>query len=64
MKPSRTSIRDLMMQSVSAVDFKSLCKSSFGWSDKVFFNYMVTNHTFNALKNKKSKDWILKEVFN
>jgi len=64
MKPSRTSILQLLESSESAMDFKTKCKEAFGWSDKRFLSYTCTNHSFYLLKNGKDKEYIKKDVFN
>lgn len=62
MKPSRTSLRQILDDSTSAMDFKARCKEAFGWSDKTFMYFTAANHCFNLLKNNKSKDYIKKDV--
>jgi len=62
MKPSRVSIRHALINSNSAIEFKENCKNMFGWSDKKFMDISATNHCFNALKNNKSKEWIIENV--
>jgi hypothetical protein len=62
MKPSRLSIRQILINSNCAIDFKINCKIMFGWTEKKFMSISATNHCFNALKNNKSKEWIIENV--